>query len=151
MTRKRAHIDRTACPWLIQRFIDADAEFLFVEPEQLPALAEETGAYTFDAPHARYTHRGRNCTFQVLLEEYGLVGDQALAHLGEIIRDADIVFRKRKRPEAAGVEAVIRGLTLTTPDDHEKLRITAPLYEALYAYCRQQVEAASDAHQADGG
>jgi hypothetical protein len=135
MTRKRAHIDRTACPWLIRRFIDPDAEFLFVEPRDLLASGERIGANTFDAPQARYTHRGRKCTFQVLLEEFGLEADAALVLMGEIIRDADIVFRKRKRPEANGVEAVIRGLTLTTPDDHEKLEISAPLYDALYAYC----------------
>lgn len=136
ITRRNLHIDRTSCPWLIRRFIDREAEFAFVAPNTDPATLD---GHTFDMLGAEYSHADGHCTFQVMLERHGLAGDPALAEMGRIILDADVPPGRTRRPEAAGIDAIVRGLQLTTPDDHEKLRLTAPLYDALYAYCRAKV------------
>ncbi len=90
---------------------------------------------------AEFTHEGVKCTFEVMIDKLGLGDDPALAEMGLIVRGADIPTLKRKRPEAAGLEAIINGLQATVADDAEKLRLTHPLYEALYAYCQQRVRA----------
>lgn len=138
ITRRNLHIDRTACPWLIRRFIDPDAEFAFVAPDADPATLD---GHTFDMRGAEYAHADGQCTFQVMLARHGLTGDAALVELGRIILDADVPPGRARRAESAGIEAVIGGFQRTTPDDHEKLRLTAPLYDALYAYCRAKVAA----------
>jgi hypothetical protein len=132
ITRRNLHIDRTSCPWLIRRFIDPEAEFAFVAPDADPATLD---GHTFDMRGAEYGHVDGQCTFQVMLERHGLTGDAALVELGRIILDADVPPSRSRRPESAGIDAIIRGFQLTTPDDHEKLHLTAPLYDALYAYC----------------
>src|ERR687883_2096208 len=139
ITRRNIHVDRTACPWLIRRFIDPAAEFLFVEPGTDPATLN---GHTFDMRGAEYSHEGAHCTFQVMLERHGLCGDPALVELGRIIRDADVPPSRTRRHEAAGLDALIRGFQLSVPDDHEKLVLTRPLYEALYAYCQAKVAGA---------
>ncbi len=136
ITRRNLHIDRTSCPWLIRRFIDPEAEFVFVAPDADPAMLD---GRTFDMRGADYSHADGRCTFQVMLERHGLTGDPALVEMGRIILDADVPPGRTRRPEAAGIDAIIRGVQLTTPDDHEKLRLTAPLYDALYAYCGAKV------------
>lgn len=135
-TRRNAHIDRTACPWLIRRAIDPDAEFLFVPSGTDPATLD---GHTFDMRGAEYSHEGPLCTFQVLLARHQLMDDPALVAMGEIIADADVPPRRGRRPQAAGLDAIIQGFQATTPDDHAKLRLTAPLYDALYAYCQALV------------
>ena len=136
ITRRNLHIDRTSCPWLIRRYIDPAAEFAFVAPGTDPATLD---GHTFDMSGAEYNHVEGRCTFEVLLERHGLTADPALVELGRIIRDADVPPSRSRRPESAGIAAAIRGYQLTTPDDHEKLRLTAPLYDALYAYCQAKV------------
>jgi hypothetical protein len=138
ITRRNLHIDRTSCPWLIRRFIDPQAEFAFVAPDTDPATLD---GRTFDMRGADYSHADGRCTFQVMVERHGLAGDPALVEMGRIILDADVPPSRTRRPEAAGLDALIRGFQLTTPDDHEKLRLTAPLYDALYAYCAAKVAA----------
>ena len=136
ITRRSAHVDRTACPWLIRRFIDPDAEFAFVAPDTDPTTLD---GHTFDMRGAEYAHEGGKCTFQVMLERHGLEGDTALVELGRIISDADVPPSRTRRHESAGLDALMRGFQLGVPDDHEKLRLTAPVYDALYTYCQAKV------------
>ncbi|MBI4498532.1 MAG: chromate resistance protein [Chloroflexi bacterium] len=143
VTRRNLHIDRTACPWLIRAYIDPQAEFAFVPAGTDPATLD---GHSFDMRGAEYSHEGPKCTFEVMLERHRLDGDPALVEMGRIIRDADVPPRRTTRPEAAGLDALIRGIQLTTPDDHEKLRLTGPLYDALYAYCRAKVAATPPSH-----
>jgi hypothetical protein len=133
VTRRNAHVDRTACPWLIRRFIDPGAEFAFVPADRDPATLD---GHTFDMRGAEYGHEDVRCTFEVMVARHGLDADPALVEMGRIIRDADVPPSRTRRPEGAGLDAIIRGFQRTTPDDHEKLRLTAPLYDALYAYCQ---------------
>ncbi len=136
ITRQNAHVDRTACPWLIRRLIDPSAEFVFVPAGSDPATL---AGHTFDMRGGEYSHEGVHCTFEVMVERHGLSGDLALIEMGRIIRDADVPPSRSRRPEGAGLDAVIRGFQLSIPDDHEKLRLTDPLYDALYAYCQAKV------------
>jgi hypothetical protein len=138
VTRRNAHVDRTACPWLIRRFIDAEAEFVFVPADSDPATLD---GHTFDMRGAEYAHEGVKCTFEVMLDRRHLNGDPALVEMGRIIRDADVPPSRTRRPEGAGLDALMQGFQRSTPDDHEKLRRTAPLYDALYAYCQAKVAA----------
>ena len=137
ITRKNIHIDRTACPWLIRKYIDPQAEFAFVEPGTDPATLD---GHTFDMRGAEYSHEGDKCTFQVMLQRHGLTADPALVEMGRIIRDADVPPSRTRRAESAGLDALIRGFQLSVPDDHEKLLLTRPLYDALYAYCQAKLE-----------
>jgi hypothetical protein len=137
VTRRNAHIDRTSCPWLIRRFIDPDAEFLFVPGDTNPATVDGT---PFDMRGVTLGHHKGRCTFETFLEVYNLTRDAALVEMGRILREADVPHSRTRRREAAGIDALIVGFQLTTPDDQEKLRLTAPLYDALYAYCRRKIE-----------
>ena len=136
ITRRSLHVDRTGCSWLIKRFIDPDAEFHFVAPETDPATLE---GHTFDMRGAEYAHEGRRCTFQVMLDRHGLNADPALVELGRIIGDADVPPGRTRRHESAGLDALMRGFQLGVPDDHDKLRLTGPVYDALYSYCQAKV------------
>ena len=136
VTRRDIHVDRTSCPWLIRRFIDPQAEFVFVEPTADPATLD---GHTFDMRGAEYSHEGDKCTFQVMLNRHGLDSDPALVELGRIIRDADVPPSRSRRAESAGLDAFIRGLQLSVADDHEKLILVRPLYDALYAYCQAKI------------
>ena len=136
ITRENAHVDRTSCPWLIRGFIDPEAEFVFIAADR--DLADLAG-HTFDMRGGEYSHEGDKCTFQVMLDRHGLGSNAALAEMGRIIRDADVPPARTRRPESAGLDALIRGFQLSIPDDHAKLALTGPLYDALYAYCRAKV------------
>ena len=136
ITRRNIHVDRTSCPWLIRKFIDPQAEFIFVDADA--DLARLNG-HTFDMRGAEYGHEGDKCTFQVMLERHDLCDDAALLEMGRIIRDADVPPSRTRRQEASGLDALIRGFQLSVPDDHEKLLLTRPLYDALYAYCQAKV------------
>ncbi|MBI5209301.1 MAG: chromate resistance protein [Elusimicrobia bacterium] len=135
VTRESAKTDRVACPWLIQRFIDKDAEFVFVPKDKVLDTAKRLVGKSFDAPGADYTHRGGKCSFEVLIDDYHL-DDPALKRLAQIVHGADVSGDAGTCPEAAGLLAVATGFHKTTPDDHEKLRLQFPVYDALYAYCR---------------
>jgi hypothetical protein len=141
VTRERPKTDRIACPWLIANFIDPDAEFLYVRADEVLAVAEREGAISYDAPDARHTHRDGLCTFEVLLEDFALT-DPALARLGRIVHGADIADDRDATPESRGLLAVAEGFYLLELDDHRQLELSLPVYDALYAWCRDQVEAA---------
>ncbi len=136
ITRSHVHVDRVACPWLIARFIDNEAEFLFVPASQIEKRARETGAIPFDAPGAELGHNGGDCSFQTIVKTYGL-NDPALVLLSEIVGCAD-TDRLADHPVAAGLEAVAVGYSLRYPDDEENLSRQFELYDSLYAWCRLQ-------------
>ena len=136
VTRRRPKVDRIACPWLIRRFIDPDATFLYVEPDQVLAVAEELGAVAFDIDGAPITHAGELCSFDVLLARTG-IEDPALYDLAGIIRGADTA-RLDLAPEAAGLAALSFGISaLAGEDDHQALERGMALYDALYAWRRK--------------
>ncbi|MCA1988438.1 MAG: chromate resistance protein [Desulfarculus sp.] len=139
VTRSRLHVDRVACPWLIRRFVDSQAEFVFVPKAEVLRVAEEQGAIAFDSPGAPLHHQGDRCTFDAIIDRYGL-DDPALLRLAEIVRAAD-TDRLDQHPVAAGLEAVAKGFGLVCPDDAENLARQMAVYDALYAWCRLQVAA----------
>jgi hypothetical protein len=141
VTRERPKTDRIACPWLIRNFIDPEAEFLYVPADEVLAVAEREDAISYDATDVRYTHRDRLCTFEVLLEDFDLT-DPALARLARIVHGADIADDRDATPESRGLLAVAEGFYLLDVDDHRQLELSLPVYDALYAWCRDQVEAA---------
>lgn len=137
VTRSHVHVDRAACPWLISRFVDSQAEFLFVPKSQVSAIAEREGAIPFDVPGVELGHHDEKCSFDASLAHYGLT-DPALLRLAGIVRAAD-TNRPADDPIAAGLEAIAVGYGLRFPDDHENLARQFEVYDALYAWCRLQV------------
>ncbi len=146
VTRSHVHVDRVACPWLITRFIDSEAEFLFVPKSQVQAVAEQEGAIPFDAPGVKLGHRPPEpgeeghgtCSFETIIKEYGLT-DPALLRLAQIVHAADVSADRDTDPIAAGLEAIAVGYSLRFPDDMENLARQFAVYDALYAWCRLQV------------
>ena len=139
VTRENANVDRIACPWLIKRFIDRDAKFLFVERDQVLAVAEREGAHSYDAPGAEYTHRDGKCSFDVLVEEFDLAGDPALVGLAEIVHAADVDEDIDSSPEGRGLSAIAHGFALLHgTNDRKKIVLETPMYDALYAWCTEQ-------------
>lgn len=139
VTRERPKTDRIACPWLIVRFIDTDAEFLFVPAESVLAVAEREGAHSFDADGAEFTHEGNKCTFEVLIERFALTDDYALVRLAKIVHAADIASDLHTDPLGPGLLAVGEGGLMVEPDD-ELLRSRGGfVYEALYAWCKDHM------------
>jgi hypothetical protein len=134
VTRERPKIDRIACPWLIERFIDKAPEFLFVPAKDVLHVAEETGAIPYDIPGVELSHVGEFCSFDAFLSKYRLM-DAALATLAVIVRGAD-TSRLDLAPEAAGLFAISLGLSQTFKDDHEMLKHGMVMYDALYAWCQ---------------
>ena len=134
VTRERPKIDRIACPWLILRFIDAQAEFLFVPAAEVLAVAKATGATPYDIPGVEMSHVGERCSFDAFLAKYGLA-DPALQQLAVIVRGAD-TSRLDLAPQSAGLYALSLGLSHLFADDHEMLRHGLVMYDALYAWCR---------------
>ncbi len=137
VTRSHVHVDRVACPWLIRRFIDSDAEFLFVPKSRVTEAAEATGAIPFDAPGVELGHRDGRCSFETIIEHYGL-SDKALLRMARIVHSADVRADRDADPVAAGLEALAVGFSLRYPDDPENLERQFELYDALYAWCRLQ-------------
>jgi hypothetical protein len=134
VTRARARVDRIACPWLIRRFVDPDAQFLFVPDDQVLPTAEREAAIPFDVPGVELGHHGQKCSFDAFLEKYAL-GDPALRALAVIVRGADTEARELAR-EAWGLYAVASGFREISRDDFENMEKQFPVYDALYAYCR---------------
>ncbi|MEA2668790.1 MAG: hypothetical protein QOJ33_1724 [Chloroflexota bacterium] len=138
VTRKNAKVDRIACPWLIRRFIDQDAEFLFVPTEEVSAVAQREGAIPFDVEGAELGHVDGRCSFESIVIKYELT-DPALQRLARIVHGADISSDIDLVPEAAGLRAIAHGFALAHgEDDLEKIRLETPVYNALYAWCEQQ-------------
>jgi len=134
VTRERPKIDRLACPWLIRRFIDPDAEFRYVPAAHVLAVAQSEGAVPFDVPGVELSHSGPLCSFDAFLAKYRLE-DPALARLAEIVRAADTDTLDRSA-QAPGLLAISLGLGANIADDQELLRTALPLYDALYTWCR---------------
>ncbi len=139
VTRKNAKVDRVACPWLIARFIDPEAEFLFVPPEEVLTVAAQEGAIPFDVPGVELGHGEGRCSFESILAKCGL-DDPALVLLGRIVHGGDIPQDLGIEPEAAGLRAIAHGFALLLgEDDHGELRLQFPLYDALCAWCRHRL------------
>ena len=138
VTRSHVHVDRVACPWLIARFVDNEAEFLFVPKSQVQAVAEETGAIPFDAPGVELGHHEGRCSFEAILLKYELT-DPGLVRLAKIVHAADVAADADSEPIARGLEAIATGFSLRYPDDEQNLVVQFEVYDALYAWCRLQV------------
>ncbi len=134
VTRERPKIDRIACPWLIRRFIDPDAEFIYVPKDQVLTVAKQTGATPYDIDGVEFTHEGERCSFDTILRIYE-IRDPALDHLATIVRGAD-TSRHDLSPQCSGLFALSLGLSANFPDDHEMLKHGMVMYDALYTWCR---------------
>ena len=134
VTRERPKIDRIACPWLIRRFIDPTATFIYVPADRVLATAEETGATPYDVAGVEFTHEGDRCSFDTFLRIYG-IADPALEHLAAIVRGAD-TSRHDLTPQCGGLFAISLGLSTNFPNDHEMLEHGMVMYDALYTWCR---------------
>ena len=141
VTRARPKTDRIACPWLIRRFIDPDAEILYVPTDQVLAVAEREGAHGFDTPGAEYDHRGNKCTFEVLIDEHHLDSDRALVRLARIVHAADIDTELNTDAYGPALLALAFGGLDVEADDHRLLERASFVYDALYAWCARQVAA----------
>src|SRR5215470_19148180 len=142
ITRSNVKVDRVACPWLIRRFIDPQAEFLFVPEDQLLETSRKEGAIPFDAtrfPEIKLNHRGERCTFEAILEDYKL-SEPALHRLALIVRGADVRGQEHVAPESLGLRAIALCFALTGIGDHERLAREFPVYDALYEYVRHEPE-----------
>ncbi len=138
ITRSHVHVDRVACPWLIKRFVDSEAQFLFVPKSQVQQIAQETGAIPFDAPGVELGHHNGECSFEAILAKYELA-DPALLRLARIVHAADISAELHTDEMAPGLEAIATGFSVLFPDDHTNLEAQFLVYDALYAWCRLQV------------
>ena len=143
ITRERVKVDRVACPWLIKKFVDPNAEFLFVPKEQVLRIADERGAVPFDVEGVELGHHGKECSFEAILKKYGLDQDPALTLLGKIVNGADTDNTLYRQPEGPGLKAVAEGFRLLGfTDDHEILKHEFIVYAALHAYCKKVTEKA---------
>ncbi len=142
VTREGAKTDRVACPWLIKKFIDPQAELLFVPKDKVLEVARREGGKSYDCPGADYTHRDGKCSFEVLTEAYGLQ-EPALHALGLIVHGADVSADVGIVPEAAGLQAIAHGFAAICADDHRKLELEFPVYDALYAWCQAKASGRS--------
>ena len=140
VTRERPKTDRIACPWLIRRFIDPEAEFLYVGADSVLDVASAEGARSYDAPGAEFTHRDGLCSFEVLIEDFSLGGDPALVRLTKIVHAADVSEDLSSDPLGPGLEAIGVGGLDVESDDHRLLERGEFVYDALYAWCRREVE-----------
>ena len=136
VTRERPKIDRIACPWLIRRFVDPAAEFLYVPASEVRKTAAERQAVPYDIPDVRFSHEGERCSFDAFLRHYRLESDPALRELALIVRGAD-TNRLDLAPQAAGLAALSLGLSRNFPDDHAMLGHGMVMYDALYAWCKE--------------
>lgn len=139
ITRHHVKVDRVACPWLIRRFVDPDAEFLFVPPEKVLEEASRNHAIPFDVDGVELGHHGRECSFEAILKKYNLTDNPALMLLGRIVNGADTDNSLYNQPEGAGLKAIAVGFSLLgLRDDHEILSREWIVYDALYAWCQKR-------------
>jgi hypothetical protein len=135
VTRSHVHVDRVACPWLIRRFVDSDARFLFVSKNRVAAVAEEAGGIPFDAPGVELGHHGGKCSFEAILAKYEL-SDPALERMARVVHAADIAADLHADELAPGLEALATGFGVLFADDEANLQAQFVVYDALYAWCR---------------
>ncbi len=138
VTRSHVHVDRVACPWLITRFIDNEAEFVFVPKNRVAQTVQTLGAVPFDVPGVELGHQSGRCSFESIIVQYGLE-EPGLLRLAKIVHAADIEADIDKDPIARGLEAIASGYSLRYPDDEENLAHQFDVYDALYAWCRLEV------------
>ena len=138
VTREHPKTDRVACPWLIRKFIDPEAEIVYLPRDEVLAYAEREGATSFDAPGATYTHRGPKCSFEVLVDEFK-IADPAVALMARVIHGADVSEDVGETPESAGLLAIADGFALLDVDDQTQLALEVPVYDALYAWAKERV------------
>jgi hypothetical protein len=138
ITRSHVHVDRVACPWLITRFIDSEAEFLFVPTNQIEKVVKETGAIPYDAPGVELGHVDGRCSFESIIVKHGLK-EPGLLRLAKIVHAADVDEDIDTDPIARGLEAIASGYSLRFPEDLENLENQFGVYDALYAWCRMDV------------
>jgi hypothetical protein len=142
ITREHVKVDRVACPWLIRKFVDPQAEFLFVPADQVMEVAAQEGATPYDVKGVELGHHGQECSFEAILKRYDLTRDPALVLLGKIVNGADTDNSLWNQPEGAGLEAIAEGFRhLGYKDDHEQNAAEWIVYDALYAYCQAMVAA----------
>jgi hypothetical protein len=140
ITRERVKVDRVACPWLIKKFVDPEAQFLFAPPDQVMAVAEREGAIPYDVKNVELGHHGQECSFDAIVKKYELGTDRAMVLLAKIVNGADTDNALWNQPEAAGLNAVAEGFRhLGFKDDHELNAAEWIVYDALYAYCQEMV------------
>jgi len=140
VTRERVKVDRVACPWLIKKFVDSEAEFLFVPTDQVMEMVKQDGAIPFDVAEVELGHHGKECSFDAIVAKYGLNKDPAVALLAKIVNGADTDNSLWHQPEAAGRNAIAEGFRhLGYKDDHGILTAEWIVYEAMYAYCQEMV------------
>ena len=141
ITREHVKVDRVACPWLIRKFVDQQAEFYFVPGERVMSEAERLGAIPFDVPGVELGHHGKECSFEAILKKYELTGNAALVLLGKIVNGADTDNSLWQQPEGPGLKAIAKGFRhLNFRDDHEINAAERVVYDALYAYCKEAVK-----------
>ena len=138
ITREKVKVDRVACPWLIKKFIDPDAEFLFIPADKALPIAEEQKAIAYDIPGVKYAHHDGRCSFEALITGYKLT-DPALLLLAKIVHGADVINDLHGQPEAYGLLAVAQGFSMLGLSDHEILQREFVVYDALYEYCKNRV------------
>jgi hypothetical protein len=141
VTREHPKTDRIACPWLIHKFIDPEAEIVYLPRDEVLAYADREGAASFDAPGAKYTHRDGKCSFETLVEEYH-IDDPAIALMATVVHGADVSEDRDATPESRGLLAIADGFALLGLDDHRQLELELPVYDALYAWAQAQVGSA---------
>jgi hypothetical protein len=140
ITREKVKVDRVACPWLIRKFVDKNAEFYYIPADRVMAEASRLGAIPFDAPGAELGHHGQECSFEAILKKYNLTGDPALVLLGKIVNGADTDNTLYSQPEGPGLNAIAEGFRhLGFKDDHEINAAEWIVYDALYAYCQEMI------------
>jgi hypothetical protein len=139
VTRSHVHVDRVACPWLIKRFVDNQAEFLFVPGSQVKKVAAETGAIPFDVPEVELGHHEGRCSFEAIIQKYELK-DPSLERLSKIVHAADVMPDIDKDPIARGLEAIAVGFSTRYPNDEDNLAHQFEVYDSLFAWCRLQTE-----------
>jgi hypothetical protein len=138
ITREHPRVDRVACPWLIEKFVDKQAEFVYVPTDQVASEAQKRGATPYDVQDAELGHHGAECSFDAFVHKYGLDTDGAMAYMAKIIRGADTAD-KTLTPESIGIEAVLDGLRhVHYPDDQKQREASRPVLDALYAYCQKR-------------
>jgi hypothetical protein len=139
VTRKNASVDRIVCPWLIKRFIDPEAEFLYVPAAEVLAVAQKEGALPYDIGGVELGHIDGRCSFESILLKYDLT-DPALHRLARIVHGADVAGDVALTPEAAGLKAIAHGFAIVHGEqDHLKIELESPMYDALYAWCQHEV------------
>ena len=138
VTREKAHVDRIACPWLIKRFVDPDADFIFAPADRVLQVAKEQNAIPFDAKGVELGHHGEFCSFDAIIKKYGL-NDPALLELAKVVRGAD-TGHSDLAPESAGLDSIATGFRLTSKDDFDNMAKQWPMYDALYALCKWELE-----------